>query len=344
MSLRLRILLLTSISLAILLVAGWAGYQTMERSRREILEAASRTSRAEVIALQAQVAFKKQVQEWKDVLIRGRNASDRTKYWDSFLLEEARTRKLIGELLGVLPPGSPVQGIARQFLENHRQMGEKDRASLVVFDAGGDLAYRNADALVRGMDRKSTDLFDQIVTQMATEREAEQSRLESELRKNVDWVRWFAVCATGLTFGVLSLALARWVTRPVRAAIRHADAIAGGNLDTQVEASSISELGDLQRALNRMASQLYHNQFANNSEVMYLFDPEDGRIIDANSAAQSFYGYPREKLLAMRISDINTLDIGELRLQKAEGIGSRGKVFISSIVWPTAPCGTWKCF
>ena len=57
----------------------------------------------------------------------------------------------------------------------------------------------------------------------------------------------------------------------------------------------------------RNSEQSYRNQFANNSAVMLLVDPTDGAIIDANTAAVSFYGYPRERLLAMRVTDINTM-------------------------------------
>ncbi|MCX7019004.1 MAG: response regulator [Candidatus Sumerlaeota bacterium] len=63
----------------------------------------------------------------------------------------------------------------------------------------------------------------------------------------------------------------------------------------------------------RESEQSYRNQFANNSVVMLLIDPNDGAIIDANAAALDFYGYPRERLLAMRVTDINTLPASEVR-------------------------------
>ena len=62
----------------------------------------------------------------------------------------------------------------------------------------------------------------------------------------------------------------------------------------------------------RESEQSYRNQFANNSSVMLLIDPKDGSIIDANGAAVSFYGYSREKMLAMRITDVNTLPPDEI--------------------------------
>jgi PAS domain S-box-containing protein len=57
----------------------------------------------------------------------------------------------------------------------------------------------------------------------------------------------------------------------------------------------------------RESEQSYRNQFAGNASVMLLVDPTDCTIIDANAAALSFYGYPREQLMTMRTTDINTL-------------------------------------
>lgn len=56
----------------------------------------------------------------------------------------------------------------------------------------------------------------------------------------------------------------------------------------------------------------YRNQFAKNTAVMLLVDPVDGAIIDANEAAQRFYGYTWERMQAMTVKDINTLPPQEL--------------------------------
>jgi len=47
--------------------------------------------------------------------------------------------------------------------------------------------------------------------------------------------------------------------------------------------------------------------FENSHSVMLLVDPDDGQIIDANPAAETFYGWPREQIRQMNIADINTL-------------------------------------
>ncbi len=48
--------------------------------------------------------------------------------------------------------------------------------------------------------------------------------------------------------------------------------------------------------------------FENNHAAMLLVDPSGGRIIDANPAAERFYGWSRDELRAMKVTDINTLD------------------------------------
>lgn len=57
---------------------------------------------------------------------------------------------------------------------------------------------------------------------------------------------------------------------------------------------------------------LYHTLFQGNKAVKLLIDPADGALVDVNAAACAFYGYSREKLLSMRIADINILSQEEI--------------------------------
>ena len=77
----------------------------------------------------------------------------------------------------------------------------------------------------------------------------------------------------------------------------------------------------------RESEQSYRNQFANNSAAMLLIDPADGAILDANTAALGFYRYPRERLLAMCITDLNVLPAAEVRQAIASVPQKTGKRF-----------------
>ena len=82
-----------------------------------------------------------------------------------------------------------------------------------------------------------------------------------------------------------------------------------------------------QQATLRESEESYRSQFANNSAVMLLIDPEDGAIIDANAAAMRFYDYPRELLLTMCITDINTLPASKVMQAMASVPHEQGKRF-----------------
>ncbi len=71
---------------------------------------------------------------------------------------------------------------------------------------------------------------------------------------------------------------------------------------------------ELTLALSR-SEERFRMLFEKNQAAMLIIDPEEGRIIAANKAAVTFYGYQREALLSMSISDINTLSKMEVKLE-----------------------------
>ncbi|WP_214084384.1 PAS domain S-box protein [Methanoculleus sp.] len=58
----------------------------------------------------------------------------------------------------------------------------------------------------------------------------------------------------------------------------------------------------------RESEERYRSVFATSHAVMLIIDPETGDIVDANPAASAYYGYPRDGLTGMKISEINMLD------------------------------------
>ncbi|MEN8135621.1 MAG: PAS domain S-box protein [Thermodesulfobacteriota bacterium] len=62
----------------------------------------------------------------------------------------------------------------------------------------------------------------------------------------------------------------------------------------------------------------YRSLFNNKHTVMLLIDPDTAAIVEANPAACSFYGYKREELIRMAISDINTLSLEEAKREMAK--------------------------
>jgi PAS domain S-box-containing protein len=90
----------------------------------------------------------------------------------------------------------------------------------------------------------------------------------------------------------------------------------------------ITDLRRSQEAL-RQSEERFRKMFEDHEAIMLLIDPSKGRILDGNLSAVRFYGYPREVLRSMNITDINILKdeqtFGEM--QKAVKLESTSFIF-----------------
>jgi PAS domain S-box-containing protein len=73
-----------------------------------------------------------------------------------------------------------------------------------------------------------------------------------------------------------------------------------------VTIKDITERKLLEQELEQ-SEKRYKSIFENSHTVMLLIDPDNGNIISANPAAIDFYGYSKEVLESMKISEINTM-------------------------------------
>lgn len=71
------------------------------------------------------------------------------------------------------------------------------------------------------------------------------------------------------------------------------------------------------QALNRALverEERYRDMFERSASIAFLLDPANGRIVDANLAAQAFWGYPLDQLRRMKIDRIDMAASGGIRV------------------------------
>jgi PAS domain S-box-containing protein len=77
-------------------------------------------------------------------------------------------------------------------------------------------------------------------------------------------------------------------------------------------AEDVTERKEAEEAL-RASEARYRQMFEGNRAIKLLLDPATGAIVDANPAAEAFYGYPAERLRAMHVTDLNVIPPEEIR-------------------------------
>ena len=210
-------------------------------------------------ARMVQVNFKKEVQEWKDTLLRGHNPADLAKYGKQFHQQEAAVRS------GAVALAKTVQDtqshdLLTRFIAADDVMSAKYARAYDVYVAGN-ADFKAADALVRGQDRAPTDLFDQVVARL-------ESRVQSTVAAQQASVRTNQTIALGVSSGLLFLLGALGfltvrsivgrlaVLRAVSDRLSKAD-VAGLSIDISGK-DEIGEFGESMKGVHAAIEELLH--------------------------------------------------------------------------------------
>ena len=78
----------------------------------------------------------------------------------------------------------------------------------------------------------------------------------------------------------------------------------------------------------RESEARFRQMFELHSAIMLLVDPESGKIVDANSAAEHFYGYAPDNLRAMNIEDINMQTRAQIEYEMRQAYEQNRNYFI----------------
>lgn len=158
---------------------------------------------------QAELHFRRQVQEWKNVLLRGHDPADRARYLDALDDQVAAVQDALNQLDERLA-GHGVLGEAVPTLRRmHSEVTAGYRAALSEDSAALPDRARVLDARVRGIDRALADRFEEVVAgqdeavaaEQAAHRAADEARYASLARVLV------ITNATGLILLLLILAM-----------------------------------------------------------------------------------------------------------------------------------------
>ena len=257
-----RLTLLTAMLMSAVILLALLCWNTLsdstERASAAMLKVA--TMEASVNAARtAQVDFKKQVQEWKNLLLRGADQAKFEKYRVAFNKQSDLTQADLNKLKGMLASLSVDTAPIDEALKVHNELHRKYLAALKEYDHANPASAHVVDALVEGVDRAPTQKMDAIVDDVlllsknfiATTIEETAASYRASKLLLLSVVLLVVAIGSAATF-----LLVRSVTRPLRFAVQVAETVAAGDLSSPIVVDRDDEIGQLQKALKRMAENL----------------------------------------------------------------------------------------
>lgn len=199
--------------------------------------------------------FKTQVQEWKNVLLRGYKKDDREKYWERFKQREADITRQFDLMLSSDVISDSVKSDIREFQKAHGVMAEKYREGYNVFVNSG-FDPKVGDSVVRGIDREPAKLLSGIASQIA----ADSASAIAELKANTRTMLWIILLAA-ITLSVFSVVyviarLRSQVIKPTKQVAACISNLANSRYDYDLTYSSSHELGMLAESARALQYKL----------------------------------------------------------------------------------------
>lgn len=214
------------------LAAATMSFWKIDASLRAFEEdvALSQSNAVQVEAMET--TFKKQVQEWKDTLLRGKKPEALNKYWSNFQHRESDVRNDAERLKSTITDPEAAQ-LVTQFLSAHKKMGDAYRHGLDEFK-NHNFESAVGDAAVAGIDRAPTELLtkakDLLVSQASAQ--AKKAKKNADQAMYMSLVFFIAAFAAGIM--LFAVFIQRSITKPLAQVNDVMREIARGNLNVTI--------------------------------------------------------------------------------------------------------------
>jgi methyl-accepting chemotaxis protein len=242
-SIRNKLLLITGTGTTLVLLSAlfgfWGAYQSLDRFE----DVLSHEVISERLTLQTLGDFKIQVQEWKNVLLRGNDPKQLEKYWGKFEEQEIKIQQQADKLIQIFQHDE-ARDILRQFKRSHQEMGGAYRKGLTAFrDSGFDAAV--GDQAVKGIDREPTQLLDEAAALIASHTTHKTDYAISHAYTNITYGLYFMAFAVLFAFLLFLYYVQTQIVRPAHTLSSSLRSMAGRDFSRKVVRQTNDELGDI---------------------------------------------------------------------------------------------------
>jgi len=256
--------LFSMLGLMLIAMLALAGYnlqgQTASNEMATLhMERATRLTGAVNLAREAQVDFKEQIQEWKNLLLRGHDGEQYAKYRKAFDNKGAEVSDDLNKLKPIMEElGVKTEGVDA-LLVSHAELMSNYHRALGSFEGGNVGSSKVVDGLVKGMDRKPTEQIGNLVEMMIAKDAEQAQQYRAELDRNMQTQRsvsMVVLLAVVLLIAGFAMLVLRSILRPLRFAMVTINEIMRGDYHISIKTQPNTEIGRMMNSMKSMQTFL----------------------------------------------------------------------------------------
>ena len=257
-SLRSQLLTLQGASVFLVILIALFCFRYLSHAVTAYSDLMSGTLKSSQMVDTANLEFKIQVQEWKNVLLRGSKPESLDKYWKQFESHESKVNAQLTALqtLATNQNDPALVSQIKELLDEHTQLGVAYRKGKDVFlAAGADPTV--GDKAVTGIDRGASDKMSALVKLLHEKADKESLLIREHANDAI-----FLGIATIIASSVLVIVFGIWLINrriilPIRDVIGYITQLSQGHFERGFQIQRQDELGSLAKAANILRDSLF---------------------------------------------------------------------------------------
>lgn len=235
-------------------------------------------------ALAANTEFKRQVQEWKNVLLRGHDSSKNDKYWGKVLSRHENVQMHVKSIGSDVSPAT--SKLVKQFLIDHDKLLDGYKQGKDIYESNG-YDFKAGDEAVSGMDRAPSAALDKIADEISKS-SSQKYKLSIEHADNTVVGAFVGVLGLALLISVFAYFMVeRNITGPLHKVMFEIQRMAGGDCRPGKRMTRHDEIGllaDNTETLREFMNTLVSNLASSSNEL------EDAAVSIQESSSKIYKG------------------------------------------------------
>ena len=240
----------TALVIAATLYGVYSGWQV----KQEMSEAVHHSLKVKQEFTEITSNFRSQVQDWKNVLIRGHNDEQRKKYWDKFLKRHDYVQKEVDLL---------INDIHDEQIEQHLYLFKEEHANLLGLYKKGLTTFVNTgfdhiagDQQVKGIDKKPAQMLEDIAKKLNGSASEVIGISEKHAIDGVKVTIILLAVSLILAFLIFLIMVKKIIVTPAQSIARDISLMASGDFSNEITADSADELGQVAHSASILSEDI----------------------------------------------------------------------------------------
>lgn len=266
----------------------WASLNKLTKESNYNLKTASKYTILVDDTRDAQVHFKKQVQAWKDLLLRGQASDSYNKYYKEFQTEHENVLDKLQDIKNLMKKNKLDTSLLDKSISTQEIMYNKYLDAIKNYSSSNAESYKIVDTMVKGMDRVPTDDMDKLVMQIQKNSDTAISNMTNDAEKESNKNKTILITIILISI-VLILFLAVLIALTYNGIVKFIkemktliSEVENGNLTVQGNVHSNDELGEITLLFNKFISNI-REFFSRTKEMSTSVANSSGEIMSAST-------------------------------------------------------------